>query len=49
MNGEQEIFPGRIRLDDKKSDITLPSSSTILPSWMMNENRREPYIYIYIY
>ena len=28
-------------------DITLSSSSTVLPSWMVNENQRTIYLYTF--
>ena len=45
MNQEEEILPSMIRWDDQKANINLSSSSTIIPSWMVNENREKPYIY----
>ena len=41
MNKKEEHLPGRIRWDDQKADLTLPSSSIVIPSWMVNENRGE--------
>ena len=32
----------------KKIDITLYFSSIVFHLWMVNENRREPYMYIHL-